>query len=98
MHGAKGQRHVLKLSLTLEICEGFRTEYEEEGILQQQLEQQQEQLTGAEAQHSSALAQLAALRLTALHGTPDKLLEQVCFLTLLPAQHLRHRVCVSSVA
>lgn len=63
---------------TQEVCEGIRTEYEEQATLQQQQVQQQEQLTAAEAQHSTALAQLAALRLTALHGMPDKLLEQVC--------------------
>lgn len=62
-----------------EVCEGIRTENEEQAALQQQLEQQQEQLASAEAQHSAATAQLAALRLTALHGTPEKLLEQVHF-------------------
>ena len=65
--------------LLQEVCEGIRTENEEQAALQQQLEQQQEQLASAEAQHSAATAQLAALRLTALHGTPEKLLEQVSF-------------------
>lgn len=61
-----------------EVCKGIRTEREEQAALQQQYVQQQEQLQAADAQHSTAQANLAALRLTALHGTPDKLLEQVC--------------------
>ena len=58
------------------VCEGLRLENEEQIALQQQLEQQQSQLTAADQQHAEALAQLAALRLTALDGTSDKLLEQ----------------------
>ena len=80
---------------TQEVCEGIRTEYEEQSTLQQQQEQQQEQLTAAEAQHSTALAQLAALRLTALHGMPDKLLEQVCSSQAV-AQHLGHSTTFGS--
>ena len=60
-----------------EVCEGIRSEREQQAALQQQYVQQQDQLAAAEAQHSSAQTNLAALRLTALHGTPDKLLEQV---------------------
>ena len=52
-------------------------ESEEQAALQQQLEQQQAQLAAADEQHAADLVQLAALRLTALDGTPDKLLEQV---------------------
>ena len=59
------------------VCEGLRTEAEEQTALQQQLEQQQSQLAAADQQHSEALAQLASLRLTALDGTADKLLQQV---------------------
>ena len=59
------------------VCEGLRIEGEEQGALQQQLEQQQAQLAAADEQHAAALKQMAALRLTALDGTPDKLLEQV---------------------
>ena len=60
-----------------EVCKGLRLEEEEQASLQQQLEQQQAQLTTADEQHAAALAQLATLRLTALDGSPDKLLEQV---------------------
>lgn len=59
------------------VCEGLRIEGEEQGALQQQLEQQQAQLAAADEQHAAALKQMAALRLTALDGTTDKLLEQV---------------------
>jgi len=59
------------------VCEGLRVEGEEQAALQQQLEQQQAQLAAADEQHAAGLVQLAALRLTALDGTPDKLLEQV---------------------
>lgn len=59
------------------VCEGLRVEGEEQAALQQQLEQQQAQLTAADEQHAAAQAHLASLRLTALDGTPDKLLEQV---------------------
>ena len=59
-----------------QVSEGLRLENEEQLALQQQLEQQQSQLTAADQQHAEALAQLAALRLTALDGTADKLLEQ----------------------
>lgn len=59
------------------VCEGLRVEREEQVALQQQLEQQQAQLVAADEQHAAAQAQLTALRLTALDGSPDKLLEQV---------------------
>lgn len=59
------------------ICEGLRVEGEEQLALQQQLEQQQAQLVAADEQHAAAQAQLTLLRLTALDGSSDKLLEQV---------------------
>ena len=55
-------------------------EQEEQAALQQQLEQQQAQLVAADEQHVAAQAQLTSLRLTALDGSSDKLLEQVCTL------------------
>lgn len=61
------------------VCEGLRVEGEEQAALQQQLEQQQAQLAAADEQHAADLVQLAALRLTALDGTPDKLLKQVTY-------------------
>lgn len=59
------------------VCEGLRVEGEEQVALQQQLEQQQAQLVAADEQHDAAEAQLTLLRLTALDGSSDKLLEQV---------------------
>ncbi len=70
--------HSLKPRTILQkVCEGLRVEGEEQAALQHQLEQQQAQLAAADEQHAADLVQLAALRLTALDGTPDKLLEQV---------------------
>lgn len=60
-----------------EVCKGLRLEQEEQASLQQQLEQQQAQLTAADEQHAAALAPLATLRLTVLDASSDKLLEQV---------------------
>ena len=59
------------------VCEGLRVEGEEQVALQQQLEQQQAQLVAADEQHAAAQAQLTSLRLAALDGSSDKLLEQV---------------------
>lgn len=66
------------LASTQEVCEGLRVEGEEQIALQQQLEQQQAQLAAADEQHAAAEAQLTSLRLTALDGSSNKLLEQVC--------------------
>ena len=68
---------VLEDVCSQKVCEGLRLEEEEQAALQQQLEQQQAQLTAADEQHTAATAQLALLRLTALDGSSDKLLEQV---------------------
>ncbi|KAL0052885.1 hypothetical protein WJX82_009195 [Trebouxia sp. C0006] len=70
-------QNVANLPALQKVCEGLRVEGEEQAALQQQLEQQQAQLAAADEQHAAGLVQLAALRLTALDGTPDKLLEQV---------------------
>lgn len=59
------------------VCEGLRVEGEEQVALHQQLEQQQAQLVAADELHAAAQAQLTLLRLTALDGSSDKLLEQV---------------------
>lgn len=64
--------------MTQDVCEGLRVEGEEQIALQQQLEQQQAQLLAADEQHVAAQAQLTSLRLTALDGSSNKLLEQVC--------------------
>lgn len=72
------------------VCEGLRVEEEEQVALQQQLEQQQAQLVAADEQHAAAQAQLTLLRLTALDGSSNKLLEQVT--TTL------HQVCCQSAA
>lgn len=75
------------------VCEGLRVEREEQAALQQQLEQQQAQLAAADEQHAAAQAQLTSLRLTALDGSSDKLLEQVgCKCALAVACHTVERL------
>ncbi|KAL3157692.1 Intraflagellar transport protein 81 [Trebouxia sp. C0010 RCD-2024] len=70
-------QNVANLPVLQKVCEGLRVEREEQAALQQQMEQQQAQLAAADEQHAAAQAQLTSLRLTALDGSSDKLLEQV---------------------
>ena len=58
-------------------CSELRKQQEQAALLDQQHAQQVAQLAAAEVQQTRAMAHLREVRLTAMDGTPSKLLEQV---------------------
>ena len=58
-------------------CSELRKQQEQAALLDQQHAQQVAQLAAAEVQQMRAMAHLREVRLTAMDGTPSKLLEQV---------------------
>ena len=58
-------------------CSELRKQQEQAALLDQQHAQQAAQLAAAEVQQTRAMAHLREVRLTAMDGTPSKLLEQV---------------------